>query len=337
MKCSVVICTYNYAHLLPDALQTLAAQTVQDFELVVVDDGSTDHTAEVVERFAPRFQNCVYFRKAHTGLADSRNQGVRRASGSHIAFLDADDLWSPNCLAAFRDAFLQNEQAEVVCCDGLRTLPSGVAAGALFPEGSPPLSGRINSAAALFSFFPYVAPSALMLARSAYERVGPFQGWSLTTGEDWDWIIRAAFQGVFFVRLDRKLVVYRQHGANLTSQGDKMLEGWLAIYKHTLGRQTRDPEYHALARRLTRKLALRLVLTYPRAKIRPALAAAIEAFEGDRLLQAVSLATDAGLIPALRLARLVKRAWLSLHPKSRRGYRGLAPLDVLGAERNPLR
>ena len=57
MKFSVIICTYNYAHLLPDTLRTLRAQTIQDFELLVVDDGSTDNTEEVVRQYAPQFRN----------------------------------------------------------------------------------------------------------------------------------------------------------------------------------------------------------------------------------------------------------------------------------------
>ena len=303
MRCSVVICTYNYAHFLPDALQTLAAQTSPDFELVIVDDGSTDHTAEVVGRSSQRFQNCVYLKKAHTGLADSRNVGVRKASGTHIAFLDADDLWSPHCLAALRGVFEENRQAEVVCCDGLRMLASGVVRGTLFPAGLPPVCGPITSAKDLFSFFPNVAPSALMFARSAYERVGPFQGWSLTTGEDWDWIIRAAYKNTLFVRLDRQLVVYRFHGANLVSHADKMFEAWLSIYSETLKPLAKDPQVAVLARRFTRRRLLSLVPQYPWSQGQRLLRLSAEAFGGDRLLETAHFAGYLGLLHLIKLAR----------------------------------
>ena len=95
MKFSVIVCTYNYAHWLQDALRSLAAQTFPYFELLIVDDGSTDNTEQVVQQFRNQFRQCIYRKKPHTGLADSRNFGIQAATGTHIAFLDADDLWSP--------------------------------------------------------------------------------------------------------------------------------------------------------------------------------------------------------------------------------------------------
>ncbi|MBI4465420.1 MAG: glycosyltransferase, partial [Acidobacteria bacterium] len=68
MKISIVVCTYNYAHFLRDALQAAAAQTFRDFELLVVDDASTDNTEEVVHQFSSRLARCIYLRKPHTGL-----------------------------------------------------------------------------------------------------------------------------------------------------------------------------------------------------------------------------------------------------------------------------
>src|SRR6058998_2920993 len=105
MQLSVVICTYNYAHFLKHALRAVAAQTFADFELVIVDDGSTDETEEVVKAFSIRFPKCVYLKKNHSGLADSRNAGVRAAGGTHVAFLDADDLWSPEYLNVVQTIF----------------------------------------------------------------------------------------------------------------------------------------------------------------------------------------------------------------------------------------
>src|SRR5690348_1092926 len=84
---TVVVTTYNYAHLLPDALRALAAQTVTHFELLIVDDGSTDNTAEIVERFRPQFLECHYLKKPNGGTADARNYGVQRAQGTLVAIL----------------------------------------------------------------------------------------------------------------------------------------------------------------------------------------------------------------------------------------------------------
>jgi len=119
MKFSVVVCTYNYAHLLPDSLRSIAAQTARDFELLIVDDGSTDNTEEIAEKFRPQFQDFRYLKKSHTGPADSRNVGATAAQGSHIAFLDADDLWSVHYLAVMQEAFNTNPQAELALCEGI--------------------------------------------------------------------------------------------------------------------------------------------------------------------------------------------------------------------------
>jgi len=106
MKFSVIVCTYNFAHLLPDALRSIAAQSLRDYELLIVDDGSTDNTKQVVEQFRPQFPDCRYLKKDHTGPADSRNAGVLAAHCDYIAFLDADDLWSPDYLSSFQNALV---------------------------------------------------------------------------------------------------------------------------------------------------------------------------------------------------------------------------------------
>src|SRR5262245_45069934 len=122
MKFSIVVCTYNYGHFLGDALKTLNAQSMSEFEIVVVDDGSTDNTEEIVRAASAIRPNLVYHRKSHTGLPDSRNYGVQAASGSHIGFLDADDLWSPLYMEEMKKTFMKNRGAELVCSDGIRML-----------------------------------------------------------------------------------------------------------------------------------------------------------------------------------------------------------------------
>ncbi len=76
MRLSVIMPTYNYGHLLPETLQSLVAQTYQDFELLVIDDGSTDNTENVVRGFSSRLRNCIYVKRPHTGPADSRRFAV---------------------------------------------------------------------------------------------------------------------------------------------------------------------------------------------------------------------------------------------------------------------
>ncbi len=109
---SVVIPTYNRAGTIGDTLRACLVQSCDDFELVVVDDGSTDATEQAVAALDdPRI---VYVRQANAGPAAARNRGVREASGSHIAFLDSDDVWQPHYLASVAEAMVTSAAVRAV-------------------------------------------------------------------------------------------------------------------------------------------------------------------------------------------------------------------------------
>ena len=93
-RVSVLIPVYNCAPWIGQAIESVLAQSYQDFEIIVADDGSTDQTAQIVQRF-PRVRYC---RQSHTGVAAARNLALSRARGDLITFLDGDDLWQPDKL-----------------------------------------------------------------------------------------------------------------------------------------------------------------------------------------------------------------------------------------------
>lgn len=97
---SVVLCTFDRARLLPRAIRSVLAQTFADLELVVVDDGSTDDTPAVVLRLAQRDPRIVYVRHENRGLAAARNTGVALARAAWVTFLDSDDEYLPEHVAA---------------------------------------------------------------------------------------------------------------------------------------------------------------------------------------------------------------------------------------------
>jgi len=300
---SVIVCCYNYARFLPNALRTLQAQTIDDFELLIVDDGSTDNTKAVVREWSGLFQNCVYIQKLHSGLADSRNFAVRHASGTHIAFLDADDLWSPAYLESVLRVFQTTPEAELVCCDGLRVDDFGAVHGAIFPARLPALRGKISSGRELFSFLIHTYPSTTVSVKSLYERVG-FYDDRFPISNDQHWVLRVILSDACCVRLDRKLVLYRMHGTNLSAQLDQMFESWLQIYAEM---PWHLPESRAYARRFTRNWLPGLLARYPAHVNRRLLQLAIETIGGDPLLRIGSLLTHFGLCRALRLALVARR------------------------------
>lgn len=96
MTFSIIIPLYNKANVVSDTLQSVLNQTFTDFEIIVVNDGSTDNSLEVVRQFEDSRINI--FSKENGGVSSARNYGIKRAKGKYIAFLDADDLWKPNFL-----------------------------------------------------------------------------------------------------------------------------------------------------------------------------------------------------------------------------------------------
>ena len=296
MQLSVVICTYNYADFLRHALRALAAQTFSDFELVIVDDGSTDATEAVVNELSGSFPRLVYLKKIHSGLADSRNVGIRTATGSHVAFLDADDLWSPEYLSTVQTVFSNEPKTELAVSDGVRVHSSGEIKGGLFPPGLPPLRGPIGTARDLFSWFPFAAPSATTLSKSLYERVGAFDPKLPNGAEDWHWFIRAASANAFCVRIDRKLVVYRHHDSNLTSiHWEEMFQGWLAIYSELLTTGTFGSDVGWYARKLTYPRVVRMLAHYRAASGRTLINRTKQTFGNDLFLRIATALTYLGL------------------------------------------
>ena len=99
-KISVITPTFNSACFLPDTIESVLTQTLQDWEMIIVDDGSTDNTQEVVARYLRSHPGKIkYFRQDNGGTAQARNRAIRESKGEYLAFLDADDLWLPEKLA----------------------------------------------------------------------------------------------------------------------------------------------------------------------------------------------------------------------------------------------
>jgi glycosyltransferase involved in cell wall biosynthesis len=113
-RASVIIPTYNCGRFLPEAIESVLAQTLPPHEVIVVDDGSTDDTPAVAARFAGRI---VYHRQVNRGVSAARNAGMDRATGDWLAFLDADDLWMPTKLAAVAPVCRSRPQPAIVFTD----------------------------------------------------------------------------------------------------------------------------------------------------------------------------------------------------------------------------
>ena len=113
VRVSVIVPIYNMESYIQQCLDSLIAQTYQDFELIIVDDGSTDQSGEICERYQSKFQNVNIIHKKNEGLIIARIEGLRKAKGKYIAFVDADD-WIDADFLELLVTKIEENQADMV-------------------------------------------------------------------------------------------------------------------------------------------------------------------------------------------------------------------------------
>ena len=201
---SVVIAAYNKADTLADAIDSVLAQTYRDFEILVIDDGSTDDTAQRVQRYGDKIR---YLPKKNGGTGSARNLGIAHARGRFVAFLDGDDLWLPNKLgfqmAAFdREPGLAAAQCSAYCVDpSLRVMEKRLC--------TPAQDTLLDFL--MFRNLPAFA-SCVVVRKDLFERVGGFAT-DLVILSDWDMSCRLARAGILR-SVPEPLVLYRQYPNN---------------------------------------------------------------------------------------------------------------------------
>ena len=206
MKISILIAAYHAGDQIAPALASIAAQTHADWELIVVEDGSRDQTEQLVTEFGcGRAQAVVYHNLgANRGVAEARNELMRRATGEAMAFIDADDLWEPEHLAVAAAAL--EGGADIVVAD-VRAfdLATGDTV-KLYPLPAEVVSDPVD---ALLAGSPIVTCSAVVLRSQLARSVGDFDP-QLRVGEDRDFWLRAALLDAKFAR-GRPTCHYAKH------------------------------------------------------------------------------------------------------------------------------
>lgn len=211
---SVIIPTYNRCDLLEDAVRSVLAQTFQNFELIIVDDGSTDSTKEMLAPYLSD-SRVKYVYQAHANGSRARNTGIKCASGQYLAFLDSDDIWSPEKLDRQLSAMHANPGVGVVyCACGIQQLNSEHRA--LSKVVCRPTSRHHDS---LYEDLLYVCViigggSSVLVSAACFSEVGLFD--ETLVASDWDMWTRLALSHKFFY-LDEELVQVRKHGTNLSN------------------------------------------------------------------------------------------------------------------------
>ncbi len=215
MNVSVIIPTWNGERYLGAALDSVFAQTVQPFEVIVIDDGSTDNTAQVARAYPVHLEICT-----HQGAAAARNTGVTLARGDYIALLDQDDLWLPEKLEMQLQTFAQDPLLGVVF----------TAIEQFISLDTPEVENQV-----LFIPEAQLLPStsALMARRSVFNTAELFP--LLHSGDTMLWLARVQQLGIAVQMLNQCLVKRRIHQSNMTRiQKDQVQSGYFQMLRQLL-------------------------------------------------------------------------------------------------------
>lgn len=215
---SVVVPAYNQAHYLAEALQSVLEQRYTNFEIIVVDDGSTDDTAQVAASFSdPRVR---YVFQENAGLSAARNCGLHMAKGEWISFLDSDDRFLPTKLERLAAEFVADGQLGLVAGQAIfidgdgRTLDQRVET----PLPADPADLLLGNP---------IHVGSVLVRREWLDAVEPFDE-SLRACEDWDLWLRLALAGCPMRSICEPVSLYRVHGDQMTRESTRMRTAMLA-------------------------------------------------------------------------------------------------------------
>jgi glycosyltransferase involved in cell wall biosynthesis len=228
---AVIIPTYNAAPFIRNAIGSVVEQTASDWELIVIDDGSTDRTAEIVSHYLsdPRVR---YVRQDNRGPSAARNHGVRLTSAKYVAFLDADDALAPNALAVLRSKL--NQDFEIGWATSDVVWVSGVDVNAPHRQLKPAAIPVDLYYGILRDEIENNIGRALFFRREALLSAGLFdEQLQLRSREDWELNIRMIHAGIRFVYIPEPLYLHHVREGTLTGDTRGVLDAtYHVLEKH---------------------------------------------------------------------------------------------------------
>ncbi len=217
---SIIIPCYNQARFLGEAIESALRQSYPHFEVIVVDDGSNDHTSEV----AAGYPEVVTISQENQGVSAARNSGVRASSGSFLVFLDSDDRLLPLALATGMNHLLEHDDRALVFGRHREIAVDG----SLRPTSHPKLVEKDYYRRLLLSNCIFT-PSTAMFRRKMFDSVKGF-GPLLAGAEDYDLYLRIARVFPIFA-YDEIVAEYRRHDGSMSAKSAVMLKGCITVLR----------------------------------------------------------------------------------------------------------
>ncbi|MGL4881058.1 MAG: glycosyltransferase family 2 protein [Waterburya sp.] len=212
-KISVIIPAYNAEKTISRTIESVQKQTFGDFELIIINDGSIDRTAEIVQNI--KDLRLKLFSYENGGVSVARNRGIHNASGDYLAFLDADDLWTNDKLEKQLAALEANPEAGVAY-----SLTSYIDEqdNLLYRCNPVSFEGNVLKQLLLTNFL--INGSNPLIRQQAIKSIGKFDP-SLKSSEDWDYYLRLA-ASYPFVSVPKYQILYRKSSTNMSSNVERM-------------------------------------------------------------------------------------------------------------------
>ncbi|MXV17461.1 glycosyltransferase [Hufsiella ginkgonis] len=210
---SIVMPAYNAAAFIESAIESVIRQSWPNWELLIINDGSTDETAAIATRYASADARVKLITQENKRLGGARNTGLRAAAGQWIAFLDADDLWVPVKLGRQLEAGRLHPEADVIYSGGW-TFYNGDINNC---EPYPTIAGLFGAAEMyrLQYQWNYIPVLSVIFKRELLQRIG-LQEEVIQCCEDWDYWLRMARAGACFLGMEDRLFYYRRHDSNMS-------------------------------------------------------------------------------------------------------------------------
>jgi len=239
-KISIIIPTYNYAQYICEAIESVLNQTYKDFEIIVVDDGSTDNTKEVIK---PYLNKIKYIYQQNSGPSAARNRGIKEAKGEYIAFLDADDIWLAQKLELQIKFMEKEKEVGLIFSDMILFNEKGIIKNSFLKEklffnklSIKPLSftekviyDNVFNALLQENFIP---TNTVIVKKECFNKVGFFDK-TLFSVEDRDmWLRIGLFYDIGFI--NSPLVLTRFHETNISANQELALKSRLKVMKKFL-------------------------------------------------------------------------------------------------------
>ncbi len=227
-KVSILTPAFNAAKYLSETIDSVLAQTFQDFEMIIVDDGSTDNTREVAQGYAQKHPGKIrYIYQKNAGPAAARNTAIKNSTGEYLALLDSDDLWMPNRLEEGVAVLDAKPEVGLVHAKTIRLVDGKKLAP--LKRHLPSLSGRIYRN--LITRRANISCLTVLFRRSCLEKIGLFDEAQECIGvEDRDlWVRLSKFYKVQFI--NKEVGYYRIIAAGISRNSERMMKGKIYVIK----------------------------------------------------------------------------------------------------------